>query len=208
MTDRYAEGRRYLRDADPRLAPLIDAHPDFQPRAWMSGLPEMDAFGELLFQIIGQQLSVRATRVILQRVADGFGGHLPRPQEVIDAGPDGLRRAGLSRRKAETIVSLAGRFAAGELSDEMLERSSDDEIMAALTAISGIGPWTVNGFLLIGLDRPDVPLPGDLALRRVIMGIYGLDHLPTEPEMLEIAERWRPYRSLAISYLFASEYDN
>ena len=84
---------------------------------------------------------------------------------------------------------------------------SDDEVVAALTEISGIGPWTAKGFLLIGLDRPDVLLTGDLALRRPMKRAYGLDHLPTDDEMLQIAERWRPYRSLAVSYLFAAEYE-
>jgi DNA-3-methyladenine glycosylase II len=79
--------------------------------------------------------------------------------------------------------------------------------VAALTAIPGIGPWTANGFLLVALDRPDVFLTGDVALRRAIERAYGFDHLPTEDEMLELSERWRPYRSLAVSYLFASEYE-
>lgn len=70
-----------------------------------------------------------------------------------------------------------------------------------------LGPWTAHGFLLVALDRPDVPLAGDLARRRTVERVYGLDHLPTEAEMLGIAARWRPYRSLAVSYLFASEYE-
>ena len=84
---------------------------------------------------------------------------------------------------------------------------TDEEVVAALTSISGIGPWTAHGFLLVALDRPDVFLTGDIALRRAIVRAYGLDHLPTDDEMLELAERWRPYRSLAVSYLFASEYE-
>ena len=84
---------------------------------------------------------------------------------------------------------------------------TDDEVEAALTEVPGIGPWTARGFLLVALDRPDVFLSGDLALRRAMQRAYGLDHLPTEGEMVEVAERWRPYRSLAVSYLFASEYD-
>ena len=95
----------------------------------------------------------------------------------------------------------------GQLSDETLQQSSDEEIEAALTAIPGIGPWTVRGFLIIALDRPDVVLPGDVALRRAIRNAYGLDQMPTEAEVLHIAERWRPYRSLAVGYLFASEFE-
>jgi DNA-3-methyladenine glycosylase II len=84
---------------------------------------------------------------------------------------------------------------------------SDTEVEAVLTEIPGIGPWTARGFLIVGLDRPDVLLTGDLALRRAVERAYGFDHPPTDDEMLELAERWRPYRSLAVSYLFASEYD-
>jgi DNA-3-methyladenine glycosylase II len=84
---------------------------------------------------------------------------------------------------------------------------TDDEVEAALTEVSGIGPWTAHGFLIFALDRPDVLLCGDRALRHAVQRLYGLDHLPTEREMVELAERWRPYRSLVVSYLFASEFE-
>jgi DNA-3-methyladenine glycosylase II len=205
--DRFAAARAYLRNADPVLARLIDSRPDFNPRAWMDQLPKLDAYGALLFQIIGQQLSVPSTRAILARLEGLFGGRLPEPQDIVDAGPERLRSAGLSRRKVETLRVLAGRFAAGDFSDAFFQQSSDEEIEAALTAIPGIGPWTVQGFLIIALDRADVILQGDLALRRAIRRAYGLDQLPSEQELLQIAERWRPYRSLATMYLFASEYE-
>jgi DNA-3-methyladenine glycosylase II len=79
--------------------------------------------------------------------------------------------------------------------------------MAALTAISGIGPWTAQGALLIALQREDVVLPGDLALRKAVQSAYRLDHLPSQQEVVAIAEKWRPYRSLATSYLFAAGFD-
>ena len=84
---------------------------------------------------------------------------------------------------------------------------TDNEIEAALTEVPGIGPWSAHGFLLVALDRPDVFLSGDIALRRAIQKAYEIDHVPTEDEMTQLSERWRPYRSLAVSYLFASEYD-
>jgi DNA-3-methyladenine glycosylase II len=84
---------------------------------------------------------------------------------------------------------------------------TDDEVEAALTEVPGIGPWTAHGFLLVALDRPDVFLSGDIALRRAIQRAYGIDHVPTEDEMRQLSDHWRPYRSLAVSYLFASEYD-
>ena len=95
----------------------------------------------------------------------------------------------------------------GRLSDAALERMTDEEVEAALTEVSGIGPWSAHGFLLVALNRPDVFLTGDIALRRAIQRIYGIDHVPSEAELVEMSDRWRPYRSLAVSYLFASEYE-
>ena len=110
-------------------------------------------------------------------------------------------------RKGATLRELAERFVDGRLSDEGLAGMSDDEVEAVLTEVPGIGPWTAHGFLIFALDRPDVLLSGDLALRRAVERAYGLDHLPSEDEMVALAERWRPYRSLAVSYLFASEFE-
>jgi DNA-3-methyladenine glycosylase II len=102
---------------------------------------------------------------------------------------------------------VAERFVDGRLSDDTLSRLTDDEVEAALTEVSGIGPWMAHGFLIVALDRPDVLLSGDLALRRAVERAYGSDHLPTQDEMVQLAERRRPYRSLAVSYLFASDYE-
>jgi DNA-3-methyladenine glycosylase II len=201
------KAREYLRNADPVLARLIDARPDFRPRAWLDELPPLDAFGTLIFQVAGQQLSVAATRTIVSRLQDHFGGHLPTPAELLAADPGVLRESGLSYRKGATIRALAERFVDGRLGDDAFTRMSDDEVEAALTEVPGIGPWTAHGFLLVALDRPDVFLPGDIALRRAIQRAYGFDHVPSEVEIADVADRWRPYRSLAVSYLFASEYE-
>jgi DNA-3-methyladenine glycosylase II len=201
------EAREFLRKADPVLARLIDARPDFRPRAWLDELPPLDAFGTLVFQIAGQQLSVTSTRAIMSHLQQRFGGHMPSPAELLAADPHALRESGFSARKGETIRALAERFADGRLSDEALARMTDEEVEATLTEVPGIGPWTARGFLLVALNRPDVFLSGDLALRRAIQRAYGFDHLPTNDEVAEVSDRWRPYRSLAVSYLFASEYE-
>jgi DNA-3-methyladenine glycosylase II len=205
LADRKA--REFLRKADPVLRRVIDAHPDFRPRAWLDNLPRLDAFGTLIFEVVGQQLSVAATRTIVSRIEERFGGRLPTPAEVLAADPQVLRSAGLSARKGATIRALAERFVEGRLSDKALARMTDEEVEAALTEVPGIGPWSAHGFLLVALDRPDVFLTGDIALRRAIQRVYGFDHVPTEDELNQLSERWRPYRSLAVSYLFASEYD-
>jgi DNA-3-methyladenine glycosylase II len=205
IADRTA--RQFLRKADPVLARVIDAHPDFRPRAWMDELPPLDGFGTLIFQVAGQQLSVSSTRAIISHLQERFGGHLPSPAELLAADPQVLRASGFSARKGETLRALAQRFVDGRLSDKAFSKMTDDEVEANLTEVPGIGPWTARGFLLVALDRPDVFLSGDLALRRAIQRAYGFDHLPTEDEVIQVSNRWRPYRSLAVSYLFASEYE-
>jgi DNA-3-methyladenine glycosylase II len=206
-TEWLRQARSHLDDADPVLARLIDDRPDFDPRAWLTRLPPMDLFGALLFQVAGQQLSVASTRRILARVQALFGGHLPSPAELLALDPGQLREAGLSWRKIATLRDLAGRLTDGRLDPDALASLPDDELMAELTAISGIGPWTVQGALLLALGREDVVLAGDLALRKAIQAAYQLGHLPTQDEVLAIAEKWRPYRSLATSYLFSAAFE-
>jgi DNA-3-methyladenine glycosylase II len=199
--------RSHLRDADPVLARLIDDRPDFDPRAWIAQLPPMDLYGALLFQVTGQQLSVPATRRTLARIEALFDGRLPSPAELLSVEPGQLREAGLSWRKIGTLRDLAGRLTDGRLDQDALSRLPDEELIAELTTIAGIGPWTVQGAMLIALGREDVVLPGDLALRKAIRTAYRLDHLPAEQEVLDIADKWRPYRSLATSYLFSAAYE-
>jgi DNA-3-methyladenine glycosylase II len=201
------QARSYLRDADPVLARLIDDRPDFDPRAWIAQLPPMDLYGALLFQVTGQQLSVAATRRTLARIEALFGGHLPAPTDLLSVDPGKLREAGLSWRKISTLRDLAERMSDGRLNPNELISLPDDELLAELTAIPGIGPWTVQGALIIALGREDVVLPGDLALRKAVRAAYQLDHLPTQQEVLAIAENWRPYRSLATSYLFSATFE-
>src|SRR5262249_29595636 len=161
----------------------------------------------LLFQVTGQQLSVPAPRRTLARIQALFGGHLPAPAELLAVDPGQLRAAGLSWRKVRTLRDLAERLSDGRLNPGVLASLPDDELMAELTPVPGIGPWTVQGALLIALRREDVVLPGDLALRKAVQAAYQLDHLPTQPEVLAIADNWRPYRSLATSYLFSAAYE-
>jgi len=198
--------RRHLRK-DPVMARLIARYPDFDPRAWLSELPKLDAFGTLIFQVIGQQLSVKATRAILARLQAHFHGRMPTPRQLLTTRPARLRKVGLSARKVATLRALAKKFFRERLTLARLNKLSDDEILRLLTSVPGIGPWTVQGFLIIALNRGDVVLPGDLALRRAIKQAYALDELPSPDEVLEISQAWRPYRSLATAYLFRSAFE-
>jgi len=199
---RLQVARARLHAADPVIAGLIDRRPDYDPRRRLDGIPPMDLFGALVFQVTGQQLSVASRRRILERIMEMFGGHLPSPAELLRADPVGLRLAGLSGRKVSTLRDLAERLTDGRLNVDALSALPDEQVIAELTQVPGIGAWTVQGALILGLNREDVVLPGDLALRKAMRGAYQLDHLPTPAEVLAIAERWRPYRSLATLYLF------
>lgn len=202
------QARVHLRDADPMLARLIDARPGFDPRAWIARLvPTMGLYDALLWQVVGQQLSVTSARRILARIEALFDGHLPSPAELLAIDPEQLRGAGLSRRKVATLRDLAERMSDGRLDPGRLSELPDDELMAELTAVPGIGPWTVEGALIIALHREDIVLPGDLALRKAIQAAYELAALPSQQEVVEIAEKWRPYRTLATFYLYSATFD-
>ena len=199
--------RTHLRNADPVLARIIDRDPTFDPRAWLDELPPMDIYGAALFQITGQQLSVAATRRTIARIEALLrrASCRRRPSCSPSTRPAPRRRS--VGRKIDTLRDLAERLSDGRLDEDALAAMPDDDFIAALTAISGIGPWTAQGVLLVALRREDVVLPGDLALRKAIRNAYELDQLPNEEEVLAIAEKWRPFRSLATSYLFASAFD-
>ncbi len=164
--ERLRLAQEHLRQADPVIGRFIELRPDFDPHAWLDELPPMDRFGSLLFQVAGQQLSVAATRRTVDRVTALVGGHMPSPGELLAVEPGELRAAGFSWRKVNTLRDLAERFSDGRLDMRRLAQLPDDEFIAELTAVPGIGPWTAQGALLVALRREDVVLPGDLALRK------------------------------------------
>jgi DNA-3-methyladenine glycosylase II len=193
-----------LRAADPVLSELIDAvGPLGDPRAARPDLD--DHYGALLRAIVGQQLSVSAARSIYGRVLERFGGRTPTPQEILADEPEELRAAaGLSRAKVSYLRSLAEHVICGELELERLDQLPDEQVLAELVAVKGVGMWTAQIFLMFQLERPDVLPVGDLGIRRAIERAYGLDELP-DPETMEgIAEPWRPDRTLASRYLWRS----
>jgi DNA-3-methyladenine glycosylase II len=194
-------GLAWLHAADPVLAQVIDGRPDFDPDVWIRRLPAMGLFGALVFQIIGQQISVIAATAIFARLVERFGGRVPDASELAGVDEGTLRSLGLSQRKAATVLDLAQRFSDGRLSEAELP---DQEVTRQLTHVKRIGAWTVQGALLIALQRPDVIRPDDLALRHAIQARYGLDHVPGPAEVADLAQRWRPYRSLASSLLLTA----
>ena len=193
----------HLRAADPVLGRLIDelgpvgaAHRRERPA---------EHYGALVRSIVGQQLSTKAARSIYLRLVERYGGRPPTPEEILADDPDEVRvAAGLSRAKVGFLRSLAEHVSDGSLELERLDGLPDDEVIAELVAVKGLGPWTAHMFLMFHLGRPDVLAVGDLGLRRAIKLRYGLDQLPDAAEMERIAEPWRPYRSLASMYLWRS----
>ena len=190
-----------LRSADPVLGRLLDEHGapthDRQPR------PEH--YSALVRSIVGQQLSVRAARAIHARLLEYFGGSEPTPDEILAADPEAMRAAaGLSRAKVAFLRSLAEHVLDGSLELGKLEALSDEEIVAELTAVKGIGEWSAHMFLMFQLGRPDVLAVGDLGIRRAAERAYGLPDLPSAAELRELAEPWRPHRTAACVLLWHS----
>jgi len=197
-------GLAHLKRSDPVLAALIErAGPLPDSRA---GRPDRDDhYGALVRAIVGQQLSVLAARAIYGRLLERFGGRPPTPEQILADEPEELRAAaGLSRAKVTFLRSLAEHVLSGELELERLGELGDEEVIAELVAVKGIGEWSAHMFLMFHLERPDVLPVGDLGIRRAIERAYGLAELPEAVEMVEIASPWRPYRSLACRYLWRS----
>jgi DNA-3-methyladenine glycosylase II len=197
-------GTEHLRGVDPVLRAIIDQiGPDGLGDA-RAGRPP-DHYGALVRSIVGQQLSTKAARAIFQRLTDRFDGRTPTPAQVLADDPEALRAAaGLSRAKVGFLRSLAEHVQDGDLELERLDELPDDEVIAELVAVKGIGTWSAHMFLMFHLQRPDVLAVGDLGIRRAIMLAYGLPALPAPAEMEAIAEPWRPWRTLACRYLWRS----
>jgi DNA-3-methyladenine glycosylase II len=193
----------HLRASDPVLAELIDAAGPL-PDAREGRAERDDHYGALVRSIVGQQLSVHAASAIYGRLTARFEDRPPTPQEVIDDDPQELRSVGLSRAKVEFLRSLAEHVLDGRLELESFGALGDDEVIEELVAVKGLGVWTAHMFLMFHLDRPDVLPVGDLGIRRAMERAYGLDALPAPAAMEEIAEPWRPQRTLACRYLWRS----
>jgi DNA-3-methyladenine glycosylase II len=162
-----------------------------------------DHYGALVRTIVGQQLSTRAARAIYERLTARYGGRAPTPEEILADDPDALRTsAGLSYAKVRYLRSLAEHALDGSLQLDRLGGLSDEEVIAELTAVSGIGLWSAHMFLMFHLQRPDVLPVGDLGIRKAIQRAYGLPELPGPAEMERIAQPWRPHRSVASLFLW------
>lgn len=194
----------HLKRSDPVMAALIERVPESVLDRTEVERPD-DHYGALLRSITGQQLSVKAAYAIYQRVLAFFDGEIPTPEQILAADPEELKVAGgLSRAKTQYLRSLAEHVVSGELELLKLNDLPDDEVIAELVAVKGLGEWTAQMFLMFHLGREDVMPTGDLGIRRAAMIEYGLPELPGHDQLIELSNAWRPHRTLACLYLWAS----
>ena len=192
----WIRAKRALARSDPVLARIIRAHPRIALE------PRGEPFHTLARSIVGQQISVKAAASIWTRVCE----LAPRmhPEEIAAARRAKLRACGLSQRKAEYLADLAGHFLAGTLHPLAWERLDDEEVIAELVQVRGIGRWTAEMFLMFNLLRPDVFPLGDLGLQRAICIHYFKGRKVSLRTMRRVAESWAPWRSVATWYLWRS----
>lgn len=198
MTDRELRAaRRHLKRVDPVLRDVIERVGVYRIRY------RDDRFLALVEAIVAQQVSVGAARAILGRLLDRYPRGLT-PKRLRATPPDALRAVGLSRQKTEYLLGLARHVDAGAVDLAAIGAWDDEQVMKALTRIKGIGRWTVEMFLMFCLRRPDVLPVYDLGFRRAVQNAYCF-RKPPDPRRIEaLAVPWRPYRSVATHYLWAS----
>jgi DNA-3-methyladenine glycosylase II len=189
---------RHLIAADPVLRALIT-------QVGVCTLaPRRRYFETLCDSIISQQLSVQVAAVIFTRFAALYPGGRPTPEAVRASALSQLQKVGLSRRKALYLKDLADGFLDGRLEPRRLARQSNDEIIATLTSVHGIGRWTAEMFLIFSLNRLDVLPVDDFGIRKAVQRWYGIKALPSAQTIRRIARSWNPYETVACWYLWKS----
>ena len=195
-----AAAEAHLARVDPRLGRVIAERGPYAP----SSAAAPDVFHSLMRAIVYQQLSGKAAGTIHARVLTALGAtEAPGPRAILATDTDTLRSAGLSANKEASLRALAAAAVAGELPDETrLADYSDDDLIAAYSAIRGIGRWTVEMLLLFHLGRPDVMPIHDLGVRKGFAHVYGWETLPKPKQMEAACETWRPYRSVGSWFMW------
>ncbi|MFQ5744048.1 MAG: DNA-3-methyladenine glycosylase family protein [Acidobacteriota bacterium] len=189
---------RHLKGSDPVMATLVSRI----GRCRLDDVQRTRGFEALTEAIVYQQLSMQAAATIHRRFKKVLGGRRPSPEAILACSTGQLRGAGLSRQKIGYLRDLAGKVKNGSLSLRRLPHLDDDEAIAALTRVKGIGRWTAQMYLIFRLGRLDVLPVDDLGVRDSARRLYGLAELPAAPQLERVAEPWRPYRSVACWYLW------
>lgn len=197
MPTDWSPALAHLRAADPRLAPIIDrhGHPTIAPRK--------DPVQSLARAIVSQQLSGKAADTIWGRLLALYPkSKFPKPEVILATDDTQLRAVGLSGAKAAAIKDLARHVVEAKVIPAKLSKLDDAAVTAMLLPVRGIGPWSVDMFLMFFLARPDVLPVGDLGIRKGMQKHFGLRKLPEPKRMLELATPWRPYRTIASWYMW------
>ena len=195
----YAKGRRLLARRDPVIRDLMRRH----GRCGLADAQHTDPFRALVRAIVSQQLSTKAAATIAGRVEALLGGTLT-PEGIAGVSDPQLRAVGLSGQKIGYMRDLCARIQDGSLPLDSLHTLDDAAVVEALTKVKGIGRWTAEMFLMFRLHRPDVLPVGDLGIVKAVQRAYGLRKAPDPKRLTRIGEPWRPYRSIACWYLWAS----
>lgn len=198
--DTLRQAAEHLAAADPVLVPVIK-------RAGLPTIrPHKKYYQELVESIISQQLSVKAAASILQKFVALFDSKFPTAEQILSKDIDTLRTAGLSRSKAAYVRDLAQRVVDGIVTFDHLDELPNDEVIAELTAVKGVGEWTAHMFLIFCMGRLDVLAHGDLGIKNGIQKLYGLKTQPDAQTIKLIAQqnRWHPYESAACWYIWQS----
>jgi DNA-3-methyladenine glycosylase II len=199
MTIDYLRARRVLARRDPVMRDLMRRYGP----CGLASAQRTDPFVALAHAIISQQLSTKAAATIARRF-DGLAGGTPTPAAVAARSDEELRAVGLSGQKVRYMRDLCARVLDGSLPLHAFDALSDEDVITALTSVKGIGRWTAEMFLMFRLHRPDVLPVGDLGIVKAVQRVYGLRTAPTAARLNRIGEPWRPYRSVACWYLWAS----
>jgi DNA-3-methyladenine glycosylase II len=198
-TTDYAKARRLLVRRDPVIASLIKRHGP----CGLADRQHEDAFTALTHAIISQQLSTRAAATIARRFDALFNGP-PTAAAVARLNDGQLRAVGLSSQKIRYMRDLSTKVTDGSVPLEKVNDLADEDVILSLTQVKGIGRWTAEMFLMFRLHRPDVLPVDDLGILKAVQRAYGLRKMPRPDRLTKIGEPWRPYRSVACWYLWAS----
>jgi DNA-3-methyladenine glycosylase II len=186
--------------ADPKLGALVKA---FGP-CGLAASGRSDRFGMTVRSIVSQQLSVKAADTIHARLLEALKTERATPDAILGIEQDRLRACGLSWAKVASVRDFAAKITDGSLALDTLDAMDDEQVIAALTQVRGIGQWSAEMFLIFRLGRPDILPVGDVGVQRAMRRLYGLRKHPSPARMTSLARPWRPYRSVACWYLWRS----
>lgn len=193
----HKEATKFLKK-DPKFAKIIKQVGDYSVKI------TKNRYQSLVEAIIAQQLSGSAAESILKKFKKLYKTKFPKPIDVIKTSDSKLRSAGLSKMKVSYIKDLSKKIEKNQLNMRKISTKSDEYVIEQLTSVRGIGRWTAEMFLIFSLGRLDVLPVGDLGLKKGIQLMYSFDDLPDEKEIEQLAETWRPYRTVATWYLWKS----